>query len=194
MRCMTVWRVVGAALFFVGSSVHTLALDTSLTAADMARALALGRNPGGTEAVLFQKRYVPNLKPVTVQAATFYEFQITTEFRRLVLLAAAPGFSSLPNDIEKALQPWHRRVLLGFFFRLRPGTNGSNIPAFRVEIDGPNAPVALSTKQTTVGPSGGIVESDFDAEAVGNMVRQISLHWAGTSSTALTTVDFLRLE
>jgi len=213
------WLIVAAALIVVESG-HPRALTTTLSHADLERAVALGRWPhSDVERVRFHDRYLtpvhPDLSPLSPEPAVI-QIDVVTEFRRAELLSeeheragdSAFGRGGLA-DVEAAIASWRGRVAVDVHLQLPAGCGpetGSRtcapvIPPTDITLSGIRTVHAAPTLRpfwyarsgSSPLPLGNAVEAMFDATAIGSKPRDVRVVVGGTE-LAHVTIDFSGLE
>jgi len=183
--------------------VAVLALVWPMTQAEMERALTIGR-AFDAERARFHQPYVLGINDPTVE-----RIEIITEFRRVVLFAEEQirqGDHMFGiRQAEAAMRPWHGKVTIVARLRFHPLNTFLAAPPYEVGVgEPPIAPLdvrrtslyALASHQKPAAPTplaGAVVESDFDAAAVGQSLRQIRIMLEG-KEVVRTSVDFATVQ
>jgi hypothetical protein len=176
-----------------------LTLIWPMTQAETERALLIGR-AFDEERARFHRPYVLAIGDPTVE-----QIEVVTEFRRVVLFAEeqirrGDHMFGL-RQAEAAMRPWHGKVTCVARLRFHPLNTFLASPPYEIVVGDPPIPAldvrrtslyANATNQKPVGPvplTGAVVESDFDAVAVGQSPRQIRVVLGG-KEVVRTTLDF----
>jgi len=183
--------------------VAVLALVWPMTQAEMERALTIGR-AFDAERARFHQPYVLAINDPTVE-----RIEIITEFRRVVLFAEEQirqGDHMFGiRQVEAAMRPWHGKVTIVARLRFHPLNTLLSAPPYEAGVgDPPIAPLdvrrtslyALASHRKPAAPTplaGAVVESDFDAAAVGQSLRQIRIMLEG-KEVVRTSIDFATLQ
>jgi len=183
--------------------VAVLALVWPMTQAEMERALTIGR-AFDAERARFHQPYVLGINDPTVE-----RIEIITEFRRVVLFAEEQirqGDHMFGiRQVEAAMRPWHGKVTIVARLRFHPLNTLLSAPPYEAGVgDPPIAPLdvrrtslyALASHRKPAAPTplaGAVVESDFDAAAVGQSLRQIRIMLEG-KEVVRTSIDFATLQ
>ena len=166
------------------------AVDLDVTAEDIDRALSIARL-SARERAGFHAPYVKAINTPFVESV-----DIVTEYRRVVLMAeerARRGdrmFGYSVSLATQALSPWKRRLALVARMRFHPHNNYIGVPAVDVSVAGYeraligvlkepvlSLPSAAGSEHLTV--IGAVVEGVFDAEAVGQGLRDFVIRLDG---------------
>ena len=184
-------------------AVLALGLIWPMTQAEMERALWIGR-AFDSERARFHKPYVIAPNDPTVE-----QIEVVTEFRRAVLFAEeqirhGDHMFGL-RQAEPALRQWHGKVTIVARLRFHPLNVFLAAPPYDITVGEPRVPLldtrrtslyALANNQKPAAPAalaGAVVESDFDAQAVGQGTRTIRVVFEGKEVTR-TVVDFAQLQ
>ena len=190
-----VGRLRPAALLF--------ALIWPMTQAEMERALSIGR-AFDAERARFHKPYMLAIADPTVE-----QIEVVTEFRRVVMFAEeqirhGDHMFGL-RQTEPAMRPWHGKLTIAARLRFHPMNTFRASPPYDITVGAPPIPrldtrrtslyaLASSQKPATPTPlTGAIVEVDFDAQTVGQAVRQVRVVLEG-KEVLRTMVDFATLQ
>jgi len=202
---LRVARVLIVALLALATQAR--ALNLHITSADMQRALTLARWPtADAERSRFHGRYVFAVNSPTVEYFAVQKLEVITEFRRLEMIAEEHarlndtfGRGGL-HEVEEALRPWRGRLSIIVSLVFDPTRYITGVPAVDLMLEGPTLLAPLDTTRRGVYGSGdhpvlvgGMIESTFDADAVGQDVRQLFIHRGG-KPIARPPIDFSRLE
>jgi hypothetical protein len=187
--------------------VQAGALNLRLTPVDMQRALSLARWPAtDAERSRFHDRYLIAVNGPTVEYFAVEKVEVITEFRRLTLVAEEHarindtfGRGGM-KDVEDALRPWRGRVSIIVALVFDPTKDITGVPLVDMVLEGPTLIAPLSTTRSgtySAGDhpvlTGGIVESVFAAESIGQEERPVFIHLHGRV-IARPAIDFARLE
>jgi hypothetical protein len=190
---------------------ETAAVNVSLSASDTQRAL---RMAGATEAVR-ARFHAPYTIPV--RDSMIRDIQVLTEFRRTVLAAedarrrgdwavAQGARTAGGGGVEATVNPWRRKVTIVATLQFDGLHTYVTVPNCEVMMGG--MPVVASLDRrisarsslpyasrggTTTSLVGAVIESDFDAEAVGQTSRSAVVLCDGRD-VARTAIDFSQLE
>jgi hypothetical protein len=152
------------------------------------RALTLARWPtSDADRKRFHDRYIIPVNGPAVQFYSVEKLEITTEFRRLELIAEEHarlndmfGRGGL-QEVELALAPWRNRLSITVHLRFTPNGFITGIPNVDVLLDGapPFEPRAVDSRgiYTALGNGpgtmlvGGVIETVFDARQIGQSTR-----------------------
>ena len=188
------------------------ALDVSLSQQDIERALAIARSPEA-ERGRFHSRY-----RFAVNDATVPQVEVITEFRRVViagedrLLKGDWMFTQGTRAAETAVRPWHEQLAIVAQLRFNPMNTYVTVPRLDIMVgdsllEGVVAPLAAHTTPrfslpfpvagkrgvTTSSLVGAVLETDFQASAIGQTKRLVSVLMEG-NELARTTIDFASIE
>jgi hypothetical protein len=190
---------------------NAAAVNVSLSPADSQRALRLGGAPQAART----KFHAPYIIPI--RDSVIQEIQILTEFRRTVQAAEdalahgdwaiAHGTRSLGGrGIDDIVKPWRRKVTITAILQLDPLHAYVGVPDCELMLGGTPAATALDRRTTprstipysrhgtmTTSLVGAVIETDFDAEALGQTLRPTTVRCDG-KDVARATIDFGRLE
>src|SRR5205809_268880 len=184
-------------------AVFLLALIWPMTQAEMERALSIGR-AFDPERARFHQPYVIATTDPTVE-----QIEVVSEFRRVVMFAEeqirhGDHMFGL-RQAEPALRPWHGKVTIVARLRFHPLNVFLASPPYVIVIGDPlvaaldtrrTSLYALANSQKPAAPTpvtGAVVETDFDAQAVGQGARTIRVVLEGKEVTR-TVVDFAQLQ
>lgn len=183
----------------------SVALIVSLGRPDIERALDLARWPHtDAERAQFHARYVTKYKlPDALAGPAVESIEVITEFRRMELIAeeharlndlfARGGFI---HEAENALQPFRGHVSI--VAHVRFGLLTAVSPNCTVAIAGPAALAALAQNATPVYSDRSQIGTDFDAifdaAAIGQTMRVVTVRADDGAELARGTVDFRVLE
>jgi hypothetical protein len=188
------------------------ALDVSLSLPDIERALAIARS-SEAERARFHGRYRFALNDPTVT-----QVEVITEFRRVVIVGEDRlrrgdwMFTQGTRAAEAAVQEWHEQVAIAAQLRFNPLNTYVTIPSLDIMVSdslseeavAPLAahttpqfslpfPVAGKRGATTSSLVGAVLETDFQASAIGQTKRRVSVLMEG-KELARTTIDFAAIE
>lgn len=184
-------------------AIFALGLIWPMTQAEMERALSVGR-AFDSERARFHKPYV-----IVPNDPTVEQIEVVTEFRRGVLFAEeqirhGDHMFGL-RQAEPVLRQWHGKVTIVARLRFHPLNVFLASPPYVIVIGEPPV-AALDTRRTSLyalashqkpaAPTpltGAVVETDFDAQAVGQAARTIRVVLEGKEVTR-TVVDFAQLQ
>lgn len=204
---MRIFAAVLTVALSAGGSVS--ALNVAPSRADIERALSLARwTHTDAERARFHSGYVFNLNVAPVDSWTVEQVEVTTEFRRLELMAEEHarlndlwGRGGL-RDVEEAIRPHRGRVTITARLALRsnmPYIGG--VPPAELLLGGLEplddrredvyAYCAGNMKNCPI--VGGILENVYDAQAIGQSARSIQIVWNGRE-LARVDLDFARIE
>jgi hypothetical protein len=197
-------RLAAAAMLVILATARVPALTIAPTDADVARALKVAALRPEARA----RFHAPYL--VRVDDATVEQFDVVTEFRRYVLVTEHQlelgnwMFSQGVHEARAAVRPWEGRVAIAIRFRFHPQNTLSSIPPFETRVGDP--PIeALDVIQTPITTPlsgkrhqvtallGAVIETQFDAAAIGQTTRPVSV-WLNGRLVEQTTIDFSKLE
>jgi hypothetical protein len=184
-------------------AIVALGLIWPMTQAEMERALSIGR-AFDSERARFHKPYVTVPNDPTVE-----QIEVLTEFRRSVLFAEeqirhGDHMFGL-RQAEPALRPWHGKVTIVARLRFHPLNVFLASPPYDITVGEPpvagldtrrTSLYALANNQKPAAPTpitGAVIETDFDAQAVGQRARTIRVVLEGKEVTR-TVVDFAQLQ
>ena len=202
---MKVARVLIVALLGLAGQVR--ALNLHVTPADMQRALTLARWPtADAERSRFHDHYIFAVNSPTAEYFAVQKLEVVTEFRRLEMIAEEHarlndtfGRGGL-HEVEEALRPWRGRLSIIVSLIFDPTKYITGVPEVDLVLEGPTLLAPLDTARKGVYGSGdhpvlvgGMIESTFDADAVGQDVRQLFIHRGG-KPIARPPIDFSKLE
>lgn len=183
-----------------------LVLSVSGTEVERAQQLARSRE---SERQQFHRRYLVDLPDATVT-----QFEVITEFRRLVLLTEEHIlrgdwlFSRGTRAAEQALMPFRGLVVIRSTIRFNPLNNYVTPPPYALAVGDPAAP-SLAAIDTRVTPQfstpfkqrgktvtsllGATLEADAHAAELGQTKRRLAVVFDGRE-IARTTIDFAQLD
>ena len=141
--------------------------------------------------------------------STVEQIEVVTEFRRVVMFAEeqirhGDHMFGL-RQTEPAMRPWHGKLTIAARLRFHPMNTFRASPPYDITVGAPPIPrldtrrtslyaLASSQKPATPTPlTGAIVEVDFDAQTVGQAVRQVRVVLEG-KEVLRTMVDFATLQ
>ena len=200
-----------AAAFVTAGSESVGAINLALTRSDLERAVALARWPhSDADRARFHQRYIVRVDAPPVENWTVEQIEVVTEFRRVELMAEEHarindswGRAGV-KDVEDAIRPWRGVVSIVAHLGLR--TNllyVGHVPALNVALGGPNSVIAIDIRRSDQYANcgdvagcmltGGRVEALFEAKAVGQTTRRVSVLWKG-EELARASIDFAGLE
>jgi hypothetical protein len=205
-------NVVGLllAVWLFGGAATAGPIVTPLTRPDMARAVAMARWPT-TDAgrAAFHSRYTFEVPDSGVSPFRVDRIEVTTEFRRLELIAEAharlndlwgrPG----TRDAENAMRPWRDSVTIAADVSYRDITRIS--PASEIDVTIGGSPrrrgeTARSLIYSNCGPEpiyctivGARIESTVDATTLAGAAEPVAVTWNNTP-VAMVTIPFRELE
>jgi hypothetical protein len=198
--------VAVAALIVVLAPANVPAIDLSLNAADMDRALSIARGSIADRS-RFHDRYIVHVNGPVFDYVTVQQVEVITEFRRLELIAEDHvrlndtfGRAGV-REPEEALRPWRGRLSIVVRLQFRSAdrfiTSVPSIvvvlgsPAF-VPIDTHSRPI-FSESDSGGALIGGTIEGVFAAESAGQSNLPVIVRW-NDEQLARLTIDFARLE
>jgi hypothetical protein len=202
--------LLAAALVSAGSN-SVRAINPALTPSDLKRAVALARWPhSDADRARFHGRYTIRVDAPPVENWTVEQIEVVTEFRRVELMAEEHarlndswGRAGV-TDVEDAIRPWRGLVSIVAHLGLR--TNMlyvGHVPAVDVALGGPNRIASIDVRRSdryaNCGDvagcmlTGGRVEVVFEAKAIGQTTRRVSVLWKG-EELARVSIDFADLE
>jgi hypothetical protein len=183
-----------------------LVLSMSGTEIERAQQLARGRE---SERQQFHRRYL-----VDLQDATVTQFEVITEFRRLVLVTEEHIlrgdwlFSRGTRSAEQALEPFRGRVVVRSTLRFNPLNTYITVPPYVLAAGAPTG-ASLPALDTRVTPQfstpfkvrgktltslvGATLEADISTAELGQTSRRVAVMLEG-KEVAHTVVDFARLD
>ena len=188
------------------------ALEISLSRQGIERALAIARG-SEAERARFHGRY-----RFAVNDPTVAQVEVITEFRRVVIAGEdrlRKGdwmFTQGTRAAEAAVQQWHEQVAIVAQLRFNPLNTYVTVPSLDIMVGDPLSeetvtplaahttpqfslpfPVAGKRGVTTSSLVGAVLETDFQASAIGQTKRRVSVLMEG-KELARTTVDFASIE
>lgn len=184
------------------------AINLDLSDRDITRAVETGISSEQARA-RFHAAYIIPINDPTVE-----RLEVITPFRRLVLITEERTrfgnwlFShSGIRDPKAAIQPWRGRLSVVATLRFHPQNTFGDIPAYEIVAGGAGGPLRpLDVIRTSLTAPlsgrpgdffttlvGATVESVFDAVAVGQIVRPVTVVLEG-KTVAGAAIDFARLE
>ena len=190
------------------------ALDVTLGQQDIERALAIARS-SEAERARFHGRY-----RLPVSDSTVIHVEAITEFRRVVIAGEdrlRQGdwmFTQGTRAAEAAVRTWHGQVAMVAQLRFNPLNTYVTVPVLDIMLGDPLAdgivtpltshttpqyslpfPVPVPGKKgvTTGSLVGALLETAFEASAIGQTTRRVSVLMDG-KELARTTVDFASIE
>jgi hypothetical protein len=188
------------------------ALDVSLSQQDIERALAIARSPEA-ERARFHSRY-----RLAVNDATVTQVEVITEFRRVVIAGEdrlRKGdwmFTQGTRAAEAAVRQWHEQLAIVAQLRFSPLNTYVTVPVLDIMVGDPFSeevvvPLAAHTTPqfslpypvvgkkgvTTSSLVGAVLETDFQASAIGQTRRRVSVLMEG-KELARTIIDFASIE
>lgn len=183
------------------SPVAAFAVLLSMTTADLQRATSVGRR-SDAERARFHAPYLIEVKDATVE-----QIEVTTEFRRAVLVveerARAGDYMFGVRQLEAALRPYHNQVAIRAKLRFHPQNRFTSVPSYEIRVgEARDRLVALraATREpilsgTDNGASliGACVELRFDSGILGQSRYPIAVVLEGRT-IASTTFDFGSVE
>lgn len=192
---------VGAMLML---SVQVDALRIAITPADVDRALTIARSREA-DRERFHSAYIQAVNTPFIERV-----EVVSELRRVVLLAeerAARGdrfFAYSVTRATDALQVWRRRVAIVARVRFHPQNNYVDAPPVTIRLAGNDGALigvkrdaifALPPGRTGefVPVTGAVVEGVFEAEALGQAVRDFVIELEGRE-LGRVTFDFATIE
>jgi hypothetical protein len=196
----------------LAAAAVSTAVEVPLDRATMARAVKLARWPAtDADRAAFHSRYLVDVSDQPIAPIRIDRIEVTTEFRRLVLLAeyhaqlndlwGRPG----TRDAEEALRRWRGAVWITAHGTYRNTANVSPPPAeLAVGLGEPAQRARASNSWFDEGgncsgdPSGcqifgATIEAEFDAAPLAHAVRPVVVDWHG-ATLARITIDFGSLE
>jgi hypothetical protein len=204
--------VLPLALALALMTPRLVAIDVSLSQQDIEHALVLARS-SEAERTRFHGHY-----RFPVNDATVAQLEVITEFRRLVSTAEDRlrrgdwMFAQGTRAAEAAVQQWHGQLAIVGQFRFNPLNTYVTVPSFDIIVGDPLAegvvtPLAAHTTPqysqpfpalgkkgvTTRSLVGAVLETAFEASAIGQMARRVSVLRDGKELTR-TTIDFASIE
>jgi hypothetical protein len=196
-------RLLLAALVTV-AAIDVAALKIEITPQDVDRALTLARGPD-SERLRFHERYLQDIKTPFVERV-----EVVSEFRRVVLMAeerARNGdrqFGYSVSAAVEALGVFRRRVSVIARVRFHPLNNYVDVPPVTIGLRG-NDGALIGVKRDPVlalppGRTGefvpilgAVVEASFEAEAIGQGIREFVVALQG-QELAHATFDFSAID
>jgi hypothetical protein len=187
------------------------AINLALTRSDLERAVALARWPhSDADRARFHQRYIVRVDAAAIENWTVEHIEVITEFRRVELMAEEHarlndswGRAGV-KDVEDAIGPWRGVISIVAHLGLR--TNllyVGHVPPVDVALGGPNRVAPTDTRRSDLYANcgdlagclltGGRVEAVFDAKAIGQSTRRVSVLWKG-DELARVSIDFADLE
>lgn len=199
-------RPVAVVVLLLALGGSASAINLAMTAADIERALIIGRDRE-PERARFHAAYISRVNTPFVQTV-----ELITEFRRVVLLAEERlqkgdrGFAYSSRLVAEALAPWKNRVAVRAQLRFHPQNTYADLPVIALALDGPNAAQALVsfkkdpiTALATGEPgeripiAGAYAEALFDASLIGQTRRTVTVKIDG-KDVGTVNLDFTRVE
>jgi hypothetical protein len=183
------------------------ALVLELKPADVQRVLALARWPHtDAERARFHARYFFLVNGPTVEYFAVQRVEVITEYRRLELIAEEHarmndlfGRGGL-RDVEEAMQPGRGRLTIVVYLTFDPSKYITGVPEVRLAMDGSTIllPIEISGAGVFGGGNqpvltGARIEAVFDARAVGQETRRLSVYREG-KEIARVPIEFAKLE
>jgi hypothetical protein len=202
-------RLVLACGLAVAAQSATLALNLAPTRTDIERALSLARwTHTDAERAQFHSRYVFTLKVPPVDFWTVEQIEVTTEFRRLELMAEEHtrandlwGRGGL-RDVDEAIRPYRGRVTITARLALRSTLPYiGRAPLADVALGGLE-PIDLRREDVYAYCAGdfsncpivgGVLHATYDAAEIGQSARSIQVIWNGRE-LGRVDMDFARIE
>ena len=192
---------IGVILMLTG---QVSALKIAITPEDIDRALTIARSRE-VERERFHAPYIQRVNTPFLERV-----EVVTEFRRVVLLAeeqAARGdrfFAYSVTRATDALQVWRRRVAVVARVRFHPQNNYVDAPPVTIGLSGNDgaligikreAILALPPGRTGefVPVTGAVVEGVFEAEALGQSMRDFVIELEG-QELGRVTFDFAKID
>ena len=178
------------------------ALEVDMSAPDIERALRLARWPASdADRARFHGRYVFRIDGPVIGNLQLESIEIVTEFRRTELMAEEHvrindmfGRAGL-SEVTKALEPWRGLVFVVARVRLMSAGRLVGLPPIDVALD--SVPVRGDVRRTNISNdevlAGGLIETPFDAQSVGQMTRSVVVRWNGRTLGG-ARVDFRALD
>ncbi len=206
-------RKVSLAVFVVAALVAAeppvAAVIEQPTDRDMANALNLATSSESIRAH-FHAPYVVPFKDATVE-----QFDVITEFRRLVLAAEEQlqagnwmlgrgGFDQKGRTLRDLLKPFAGQVSIRVRLRFHPHNSYVTLPAFDILLGEPTLVAEQTTRTPHVLPASGdgkprdfiygaTIETSFDARAINDRTLPVRIVSEG-KELARTTIDFSRVD
>lgn len=195
-----------------GATIAGAAIDVPFGRAEMTRALALSRWPASdADRARFHARYIFEFPPIRREPITVERIEVTTEFRRLELIAEEHarlndlfGRAGL-RDAEEAMARWRGQVWvtahLGFPI-VHPFWPAA--PEVDVRLGGQPSEGARDTRRALVygncpgdsfgcSVTGATIEAGFDAAPLAHATRPVIVLW-NQRALAQVTINFGDLE
>ena len=190
-------RVSLSALLLFAFSARTAAIKINITVQDIDRALVIARATEG-ERARFHAQYIQQLNMPFVERA-----EVVTELRRVVLLAeeqTAKGdrlFAYSTSRADDALKVWRRRVSVVARIRFHPQNNYVDAPPVTITLSG-NERALIGVRREAIRALppgrkgafvpvlGAVVEGVFEADAVGQAVREFVIALEGHELARVT--------
>jgi hypothetical protein len=188
------------------AGLSSRALQTPLDDAAVDRAMQIARGSDRDRA-RFHAGYIVHVDDPLVE-----QIEIVSEFRRLVLIAEERlrlgdwMFTRSRREVDEALRPWRGLVTISARLRFNPLNVYVSVPPYEIVAGGAGAAVDPRATDATAltapigadpaGPTmitGAIVESRFDAAALGQAVRDVRVVLRG-DTLASVRVDFGALD
>jgi hypothetical protein len=197
-------RLIVCALALAALAAPAQAINLKVSAADVERAMLLGREPDSVRA-RFHAPYVVPINDPFIQS-----LEIVTEYRRVVLVVedhitkGDRAFTYNARAVSDAVSSWKGRVGVLARLRFHPQNAYIHLPKIEVTLDGPDAATALIgvRKESILGFSGpgfstpimgAIAEGLFDAAIIGQSQRNVTLRLDG-KELAVRRLDFAAVE
>ena len=197
-------NVLGFVLVALLVSVHGGALKIGITLQDVERALTIARSRE-TDRAQFHAPYIQKVDTTFIERV-----EAVSELRRVVLLAEeqiARGNGNFVYSLTRAsdaLEVWRRRVSIIARVRFHPQNNYVDAPPVTMRLVG-NEGALVGVKRTAilalppgltsefVPVLGAVVEGVFEAEALGQHVREFVIELEGRQ-LGRVTFDFSTIE
>ena len=206
-HCLRRWRSILLIAVLVVAPCSLRAINLSLTNQDIERALRIGRG-SEKERAAFHAGYIHELQDTTVR-----QIEVVTEFRRLVLKTEERGrlgdwmFSQGVRAAQEALRPSRGRLTLIVQLQFDPMNTYLQVPPFVLLVGEtpdvtplnaqitPLSSLPFQTRggQTTTYLTGATLESEFEAAAIAQMERPVSV-FLGGKELVRVPINFRRLE
>ena len=176
---------------------------------DFANALNLANSSESIRAH-FHAPYVVPLKDATVE-----QFDVITEFRRLVIAAEEQlqagnwmlgrgGFDQKGRTLKDLLKPFAGQVSIRVRLRFHPHNSYVTLPAFDILLGEPTLVAEQTTRTPLIVPASGdgnlrdfiygaTIETSFDARSINDRILPVRIVSEG-KELARTTVDFSRFD
>lgn len=188
--------IAGLVLVLAAAAPAT-AVRIDLAPQDVERALTIARSRD-SERTLFHAHYIQDLDQPFVERA-----ELVSEFRRVVLLAeqhAAKGdrqFGYSSTRAGDALKVWRRRISVIARVRFHPQNNYLDAPPVEMKVEGNDRALigVLRDAVRALPPGrqgefvpvlGAVVEGVFEAEALGQGVREFVISLEGRELARVT--------